>query len=71
LLYLSTAIAQQESKCAHGYKFNAQCMKRRIIMLTALEDGSLDYACMEQAMRVMEYEVPSECLKRVSISKHG
>lgn len=40
-------------------------------MLTALEDGSLDYACMEQAMRVMEYEVPSECLKRVSISKHG
>lgn len=71
LLCLSTAIAQQKSKYAYGYKFNAQRMKRQIIMLPALEDGSLDYAHMEQAMRVMEYEVLSEYLKRVSISKHG
>lgn len=46
LLYLSTAIAQQKSKYAYGYKFNAQCMKRRIIMLPALEDGRL---CMYRA----------------------
>ena len=71
LLYLSTAIAQQKSKYAYDYKFNAQRMKRQIIMLPALEAGSLDYARMEQAMRVMEYEVLSEYLKRVSISKHG
>ena len=71
LLYLSTAIAQQKSKYAYGYKFNAQRMKRQTTMLPALEDGSLDYARMEQAMRVMEYEVLSEYLKRVSISEHG
>ena len=71
LLYLSTAIAQQKSKYAYGYKFNAQRMKRQIIMLPALEDGSPDYRYMERTMRVMEYEVLSEYLKRVSISKHG
>lgn len=57
LLYLSTAIAQQRSKYAYGYKFNAQRMKRQIIMLPSCEDGSPDYAYMEQTMRVMEYDV--------------
>lgn len=57
LLYLSTAIAQQRSKYAYGYKFNAQRMKRQIIMLPSSEDGSPDYAYMEQTMRVMEYDV--------------
>ena len=71
LLYLSTAIAQQKGKYAYGYKFNAQRMKRQIIMLPALEDGSPDYRYMERTMCVMEYEVLSEYLKRVSISKHG
>ena len=32
LLYLSTAIAQQKSKYAYGYKINAQHMKRQIII---------------------------------------
>lgn len=57
LLYLSTAIAQQRSKYAYGYKFNSQRMKRQIIMLPSCEDGSPDYAYMEQTMRVMEYDV--------------
>ena len=57
LLYLSTAIAQQRSKYAYGYKFNAQRMKRQIIMLPSCEDGSPDYDNMEQTMRVMEYDV--------------
>ena len=67
LLYLSTAIAQQKGKYAYGYKFNAQRMKRQIIMLPALEDGSPDYRYMERTMRVMEYEVLSEYLKRIEV----
>ena len=57
LLYLSTAIDQQRGKYAYGYKFNAQRMKRQIIMLPSCEDGSPDYARMEQTMRMMEYDV--------------
>ena len=65
LLYLSTAIAQQRSKYAYGYKFNAQRMKRQIIMLPSQADGTPDYVYMEQTMRVMEYEVLNEYLKQV------
>lgn len=57
LLYLSAAIAQQRGKYAYGYKFNAQRMKRQIIMLPAKADGAPDYAYMEQTMRAMEFEV--------------
>ena len=67
LLYLSTAIAQQRSKYAYGYKFNAQRMKRQIIMLPSQADGTPDYAYMEQTMRVMEYEVLNEYLKQVQV----
>ena len=35
LLYLSTAIVQQRSKYAYGYKFNTQRMKRQIILLSS------------------------------------
>ena len=65
LLYLSTAIAQQKGKFAYGYKFNAQRMKRQLIMLPSCEDGSPDYVLMEQTMRKMEYEVLREYLKRI------
>ncbi|MBF1185793.1 MAG: restriction endonuclease subunit S [[Eubacterium] sulci] len=67
LLYLSTVIAQQRSKYAYGYKFSAQRMKRQIIMLPSQVDGTLDYVYMEQTMRVMEYEVLSEYLKRIEV----
>ena len=66
LLYLSTAIAQQRSKYAYGYKFNAQRMKRQIIMLPSQADGIPDYAYMEQTMRVMEYDVLKTYLNRVN-----
>lgn len=66
LLYLSTAIAQQRSKYAYGYKFNAQRMKRQIIMLPSQADGSPDYAYMEQTMRVMEYDVLKTYLNSTS-----
>lgn len=65
LLYLSTAIAQQRRKYAYGYKFNAQRMKRQIIMLPSLPNGTPDYAYMEHTMRVMEYDV----LKNYLMSK--
>lgn len=57
LLFLSTVIAQQRGKYAYGYKFNAQRMKRQIIMIPSQADGTPDYAYMEQTMRVMEYDV--------------
>ena len=44
LLYLSTSIAQQHSKYAYGYKFNAQRMKQQIIMLPSQAGGIPDYA---------------------------
>ena len=66
LLYLSTAIDQQRRKYAYGYKYNAQRMKRQIIMLPSCEEGSPDYARMEQTMRMMEYDVLNEYLKRVN-----
>jgi hypothetical protein len=67
LLYLSTAIAQQRGKYAYGYKFKAQRMKRQIIMLPSLPDGTPDFAYMEHTMRVMEYDVLSEYLKQVEV----
>lgn len=57
LQHLSTAIAQQRSKYAYGYKFNAHRMKRQLIMLPSLADGTPDFAYMEHTMRVMEYDV--------------
>ncbi|WP_276880002.1 restriction endonuclease subunit S [Bacteroides heparinolyticus] len=67
LLYLSTAIAQQRSKYAYGYKFNAQRMKRQIIMLPSQADGIPDYAYMEQTMRVMEYDVLRTYLNSINV----
>lgn len=69
LLYLSTAIAQQRSKYAYGYKFNAQRMKRQIIMLPSQAGGIPDYAYMEQTMRVIEYDVLKTYLNRVNKAK--
>ena len=67
LLYLSTAIAQQRNKYAYGYKFNAQRMKRQIIILPSQADGTPDYAYMDKTMRVMEYEVLNEYLKQAEV----
>lgn len=67
LLYLSTAIAQQRGKYAYGYKFNAQRMKRQIIMLPSLPDGTPDFDYMEHTMRVMEYDVLMTYLNSISV----
>lgn len=67
LLYLSTSIAQQRSKYAYGYKFNAHRMKRQIIMLPSQADGTPDYAYMEQTMRVMEYDALMTYLSSISV----
>lgn len=67
LLYLTTAITQQRDKYAYGYKFNAQRMKRQIIMLPSLPDGTPDFAYMEHTMRVMEYDVLRTYLNSISV----
>ena len=66
LLYLSNAIAQQRSKYAYGYKFNALRMKRQIIMLPILADGTPDFVYMEHTMRVMEYDILVTYLKQMN-----
>lgn len=66
LLYLSNAIAQQRSKYAYGYKFNALRMKRQIIMLPTLADGTPDFLYMEHTMRVMEYDILFTYLKQMN-----
>ena len=66
LLYLSNAIAQQRSKYAYGYKFNALRMKRQIIMLPTLADGTPDFVYMEHTMRVMEYNILVTYLKQMN-----
>ena len=70
LLYLSNAIAQQRSKYAYGYKFNALRMKRQIIMLPTLADGTPDFIYMDHTMRVMDYAVLFTYLKRL-IGQNG
>lgn len=65
LLYLATTIAQQKAKYAYGYKFNAQRMRRQLILLPAQADGTPDYAYMECYMRAMEYDVLSTYLLRI------
>lgn len=67
LLYLSTAISQQKGKYAYGYKFNAQRMKRQLILLPVLDDGTLDYALMEHTMRVMEYEALRKYMSQIAV----
>lgn len=67
LLYLSTAISQQKGKYAYGYKFNAQRMKRQLILLPVLDDGTLDYALMEHTMRVMEYEALRKYIGQIAV----
>lgn len=67
LLYLSTAISQQKGKYAYGYKFNAQRMKRQLILLPVLDDGALDYALMEHTMRVMEYAALRKYMSQMAV----
>lgn len=42
-------------------------MKRQIIMLPSLPDGTPDFAYMEHTMRVMEYDVLMTYLNSISV----
>lgn len=48
LLFLKTIILQQKGKYTYGYKFNRQRMERQKILLPVDQQGSPDYAYMEQ-----------------------
>jgi hypothetical protein len=53
-LFLKTAITQQKSKYAYGYKFNEQRMNKQSILLPITADGSPDWAFMEQYIHERE-----------------
>lgn len=53
-LFLKTAILQQKSKYAYGYKFNAERMRRQLLMLPADIAGQPDWDFMEEYMRERE-----------------
>lgn len=52
-LLLKTIILQQKSKYAYGYKFNEKRMKKQMILLSVDENGTPDYAFMEQYVQIM------------------
>lgn len=55
-LFLKTAILQQKSKYTYGYKFNEKRMQRQLLLLPATDDGTPDYAYMEQyAKKLFEH----------------
>ncbi|MEG2013657.1 MAG: restriction endonuclease subunit S [Anaerovoracaceae bacterium] len=48
LLFFKSIILNQKSKYTYGYKFNAHRMERQKILLPLTDQGSPDYAYMEQ-----------------------
>lgn len=50
-LFLKASILKQKSKYAYGYKFNAERMKRQIILLPANEHGDPDWEFMDSYIR--------------------
>lgn len=52
-LFLKTAILQQKSKYAYGYKFNAKRMKRQLVMLPIKNDEP-DWQFMEDYIKERE-----------------
>ena len=62
LLFLSVAIAGQKEKYAYGYKFNSRRMKRQLLMLPVISDGTPDWAFMSAYMQGLEREMLREAL---------
>ena len=62
LLFLSVAIAGQKEKYAYGYKFNSRRMKRQLLMLPVISDGTPDWAFMSAYMQGLEQEMLREAL---------
>lgn len=61
-LFLKVAILKQKSKYAYGYKFNAERMKRQIILLPATAEGNPDWEFMEGCVRALKRRLIKEQL---------
>jgi hypothetical protein len=59
-LFLKTAIVQQKSKYAYGYKFNEERMNNQSILLPVEENGKPDWAFMEQFIYEREAKLLDE-----------
>jgi hypothetical protein len=59
-LFLKTAIVQQKSKYAYGYKFNEERMNKQSILLPVDEQGKPDWAFMEEYIREREENLVEE-----------
>lgn len=53
-LFIKQCILKQKPKFEYGYKFNGERMKEQIILLPSTNDGTPDYAFMEEYMKLIE-----------------
>jgi hypothetical protein len=63
LLFLKSAILKQKKKYNYGYKFNANRMRRQIIMVPVDANGHPDYGYMEQYMKNLFIKKYTDYLK--------
>ena len=56
LLFFVSIFAKQKTKYNYGYKFNAQRMKRQMLMVPIKENGTPDYEYMEQYAKNLMYK---------------
>jgi len=62
-LFLKTAIVQQKSKYAYGYKFNEQRMSKQSIILPRTENYDPDWMFMENYVRERELRIVQEYIE--------
>lgn len=73
-LFLKASILKQKSKYAYGYKFNAERMRRQIILLPVNEDGDPDWEFMGAYIHERKQEIVARqtaFLERESQSLRG
>jgi len=64
-LFLKTAIIQQKSKYAYGYKFNEQRMHKQSILLPITRSGEPDWQFMEDYVRQREKMLIDRCIAHI------
>ncbi len=65
-LFIKQSILQQKCKYRYGYKFNANRMKRQIILLPIDKNGKLNYDFMENYIKILEAKKYIDILKYLS-----
>ncbi len=65
LLFFKTIILKQKEKYMFGYKFNAERMKKQIIIVPVNDEGNPDYTFMEQYMINIEIILLEKILKYI------